>query len=119
MRTMVVILLNRCGLNPSSMLPQPSVSEELQLSAINCFETIFRRATPDVIERFYIDENLFLFAQVLSMNEQILSNNKYAPVRYVLLLFLMLQQWNDIFLTLNTNVADKPFCYLRLSPDNF
>lgn len=85
-RTMLSILLKEIGVSPSFMCTKPTVSEETKLSIINCMNVIFQQITPEVIYKLYTKENLNLLAQVLSISEYILSNEKYRCLRYVLII---------------------------------
>lgn len=78
-RTMLVILLNYYNFQSSRC----NISEQLKLCTLTCFETIFRRAKSEVVEQFYIKDNLGLLAQVLSVNEVILSQEANLPLRYI------------------------------------
>lgn len=77
MRTMLGILLNQSCVQSSHY----DESQQL-LSTIKCFNLILRRASPDVIEQFYTKDNLGFLAQLLTMNESILSKTASQPLRY-------------------------------------
>lgn len=77
MRTMLGILLNQSCVQSSNY----NDSEHL-LSTIKCFDMIFRRANRDAIEQFYTKNNLGLLAQILAVNEEILSKTASQPLRY-------------------------------------
>lgn len=70
------------------MLMQPHLSEELKLGSINCFESIFRRCTQEVIKEFFVSSNLNLLAQVLSICENIISTEESKPLRYVIIIII-------------------------------
>lgn len=80
---MLTILLKEIGVGPYFMLTKSTVSEETKLSIINCMNVIFQQVTLEVINKLYTKENLNLLAQVLSICENILANERYTCLRYV------------------------------------
>lgn len=81
MQTMLVILLKMIGVSPAYMSIQPNLSEELKLAIVNCFDVTFRKATKQVIQEFFTKDNLNILAQVLSVNENIVSKESYRALR--------------------------------------
>lgn len=60
---------------------RPNLSEEFKLSAIECIETTNRLATSDVIEKFYVNENRNIIAQILSVCVEIIGTESYRKLR--------------------------------------
>lgn len=58
-----------------------ALSEELKSAIMNCFGAALRRSTYDVVEQFYTTEHLILFAQMLSVCVEIVSNESYRQLR--------------------------------------
>lgn len=81
MQTMLVILLKMIGVSPAYMSIQPNLSEELKLAIVNCFDVTFRKATKQTIQEFFTKDNLNILAQVLSVNENIVSKESYRALR--------------------------------------
>lgn len=81
MQSILVILLKSLGFGPAHSVAQSDLSEELKLSIVNCFGTVFRKATPEVINEFYTRDNLNLVAQILFLSEQMVAKEKYRPLR--------------------------------------
>lgn len=81
MQTMLVILLKMIGVSPAYMSIQPNLSEELKLAIVNWFDVTFRKATKQTIQEFFTKDNLNILAQVLSVNENIVSKESYRALR--------------------------------------
>lgn len=69
-------------LNQSCVQSSHYDDSEQMMSTIKCFDLIFRRANREVVEQFYTKNNLGLLAQILAMNETILSKTSSQPLRY-------------------------------------
>lgn len=87
LKTILVILLKEIYVEQSNGV-KSGLSEELKLAIVNCVEAALRRSTYEVVEHFYVKDNLILIAQMLSVCVELIKSETYRQLRFIFITFL-------------------------------